>query len=349
MNKNRKKGRLQGKSGKQGKQNKPGAEDNRDNQVPGDTNSPSREASLLGGIDWQDKRLIPWGIAGALLAICFFWSYWPTVANLVAAWDREPDYSHGYFVVPLALFFLWARRDNFPGFPNAMAWPGLVLIGLSIAIRTFGARYYVDAIDGWSILFWVAGVVWFLGGWRIFCWSLPSIAFLWFMIPLPWRVERWLSLPLQGIATKISCWGLQFFGQPALYEGNVIHINDFPLEVAEACSGLRIFVGIVALAFAYLVLFRRAWWERALLVASVLPIALVANSTRIICTGLLNQWVSGEAAHKFTHDIAGYVMIPFAAGLFALVLLYLDQLVRDVEVVDMKAFLREENGQASST
>ena len=111
----------------------------------------------------------------------------------------------------------------------------------------------------------------------------------------------------------------------------------------EACSGLRIFVGIVALAFAYVVLVKRPWWERALLLASVVPIALVANATRIVVTGLLNQWVSGEAAHTFTHDVAGYVMMPFAAGLFALVLWYLSKLVREVELVDVGDVVRRED------
>lgn len=95
----------------------------------------------------------------------------------------------------------------------------------------------MDAIDGWSILFWVAGVVWLLGGWRVLRWRLPSVVFLWFMIPLPFRAEGLLSLPLQGIATKLSCWTLHTLGQLALAEGNAIRINDFPLEVAQACSG----------------------------------------------------------------------------------------------------------------
>jgi exosortase len=289
-------------------------------------------------IDWPKL-----GVAGLVVLAAFAWAYWPTLVNLVSAWDREPDYSHGYFVLPLALFFLYARRDTFPGLKLGLAWPGLVLIAMSIGVRMFGARYYVDPIDGWSILFWVAGVVWLLGGWRVFWWSAPSIAFLWFMIPLPWRVERWLSLPLQRIATKISCWGLQCLGQPALAEGNTILIEDFHIEVEQACSGLRIFVGIVALAFAYIILVRRPWWERALLLLSVVPIAIIANSTRIIATALLNQYVSGEAAHTFTHDISGYVMIPFAAGLFALLLWYLSSLVREVEFADIGDVVRGED------
>ena len=135
------------------------------------------------------------------------------------------------------------------------------------------------------------------------------------MVPLPFRVERWLSLPLQGVATNLSCWILQALGQPALAEGHVIVLGNYRLEVEQACSGLRIFVGILALAFAYVIVVRRAWWEKALLLASAIPIALLANAARIVVTGLLYQYVSGEAAKKFAHDAAGWVMILFAAGL----------------------------------
>jgi exosortase len=299
---------------------------------------------------------------GALLAAAFFWAYWPTLAALADTWNREPDYSHGYFVPLLAIWFLWARRDRFPGtkkrgipicadkcgpssFSDAsVGWDdvvcGLGLIAVSMAIRVLGAHYYLDALDGWSILPWVGGAALLLGGRKIFWWCLPSIAFLWFMVPLPYRVERWMSLPLQGAATKLSCWTLQALGQPALAEGHMIFLGDNRLEVEQACSGLRIFVGIVALAFAFAILTRRQWWEKALLLLSAIPIALVANASRIVATGLLYQYASGETARKFSHDAAGWVMIVMAAGLFGLVLLYLSRLVEEVEAVGVGDVIR---------
>jgi len=290
----------------------------------------------------DEHELRGYGIGAAVLGAISIWSYWPMLLGLVEAWNTEPDYSHGYFVIPLAVYFLWARRETFPGVCTSLAWPGLTLVLLSVAMRFVGAYFYIDAIDGWSLLFWVAGAVWLFGGWRLLQWSWPSIAFLIFMIPLPWKVERWLSVPLQRIATNLSSWVLQMFGQPALAEGNVILIGDSKLEVADACSGLRIFVGIVALAFAYLMLVRRSWWERGLLVVAVLPIALIANSTRIVGTALFNQAFPSEAAHERIHDWSGYVMIPYAALLFALVLWYLGKLFREVEVVDAGSVARRD-------
>jgi len=277
---------------------------------------------------------------GGLAGTAFLWSYWPTLGSLAETWNHVADYSHGYLVAPLAFFFLWARRDRMPAPAAGLSWPGLLLVAISVAMRVAGAWYYFESLEGWSILPWVSGVVWLFLGRAFVWWTLPSVIFLAFMVPLPFRVELALSLPLQTIATQLSCWALQTLGQPALAEGHTIHLGEHQLEVEQACSGLRIFIGIGALAYAYVVIVRRAWWEKAVLLLSVVPIALIANATRVVATGLLYQYVSGEAARKFSHDAAGWVMIVFAAGLFALVLWYLGKLVREVEPVEMDGVVR---------
>ena len=284
------------------------------------------------------------------LGVAFLWSYWPTLLGLVRTWDSSPDYSHGYLVVPLALYFLWSRREQYPGLHRPAGWSivgpvviGFLLIAASIGIRWLGARYRLGAVDGWSMMVWAAGAVWVLGGWRLFRWSWPSVAFLFFMIPLPWRLERGLSVPLQRVATEISTWTLQVLGQPAFAQGNVITLGEQQLEVAEACSGLRILVGIAAIAFAYCVLIRNSWWKRLAVLLATIPVALTANATRVVVTALLYQLVSVEAGQKFSHDVVGWLMIPFAATLFALVVLYFDRLFPEVETVEMsQLFLREE-------
>jgi exosortase len=280
-------------------------------------------------------------VAGiGILVLTGLWAYWTTLVELTATWDSEPDYSHGYLVIPVALFFLWARRTTYPGFADRLAWPGVALIGLAFVMRWVSAQYWLEQVDGWSILVWIAGVVWLLGGFRLLRWSLPSILFLWFMIPWPYRVERMLSLPLQRIAATLSCWTLQILGQPALAEGNTLVLGEHHLEVEHACSGLRIFVGIIALACVYIILAKRSWWENLLVFLIVIPVSLTANVARIVVTGMLYQHVSSEAAKQFSHDLSGWVMIPFAAALFGLFLWYLDRLLPEVESVGLRTAVR---------
>jgi len=273
------------------------------------------------------------------LAALFFWSYRPVLSDLWQTWGREADYSHGYLVGPLALTFLWLRRAACPTPEGRLSLCGLFLLGLSAAVRVAGALWYIEALQGWSMLLWFAGAVWLLGGLAMLRFCAPAIGFLAFMIPLPFRVEGMLSLPLQRTATQLSCWMLQCLGQPAIAEGNVVLINDTRLMVAEACSGLRIFMSILALAYAYCALIDKPWWTKASLAASVLPIALLTNSIRIAATGLMHEFVSSRAAHVFSHDLAGWLMLPLAAFLMYVVVRYLTLLIVQVETVSARELL----------
>ena len=278
---------------------------------------------------------------GLVALVIGVFAYWPSIRLLLDAWDREPDYSHGYLVAPLTLFLLWLRKNTFPGFGSPALWLGSSLLGLAVAMRVASAWYYIETIDEWSLVVWVAAVVALLFGSRVFWWSLPAIGFLFFMIPLPFGAEQSLSLQLQSVATKLSTWSLQLLGQPALAEGHTIRLGDHQLEVAQACSGLRLFVSILAVAYFYLVAVRCQWWERGVLVVSALPIAVATNAARIVVTGLLYQFASSEAAHKFAHDMAGFAMIPVAAAVFGLLLWYLTMLFPWEEELDVSAVVHK--------
>lgn len=297
--------------------------------------APSRPA------DARPGRRQGW-VAAAVLAPVAVWCYLPTLAALVGVWSREPDYSHGFFVAPLAVLFLWARRRSYPLENDPFRAWGWLLIALGLAMRWVGARYYLEALDGWSIAVWLGGVVGVLAGWRVFLWALPSLAFLLLAVPLPFRAERIFSLPLQRVATELSCAILQMLGQPALAVGNTIVLGDLQLEVQQACSGLRIFVGIAALAYVYVVLVRSAWWEQCILLIAAAPIAVISNVARIVITACMYLHVSVEAGKRFTHDAAGWTMIVLAAALFAMLLRYLKWLVRDCQVTGLRELIRRD-------
>ncbi|MEX2139931.1 MAG: exosortase/archaeosortase family protein [Pirellulales bacterium] len=291
---------------------------------------PATPASRTTATAESASRPERWIAAIALCAV-FAWANWSGLKALVAAWENEPDYSHGYLVPPIALLFLWFRRDRFPGIHRVPGWGGLSLIGLSILLTVAGKQYFLNPFVHWSMIAWVGGTVWILAGRRIFWWALPAIAFLIFMVPLPYRIEGMLGWPLQRIATYISSWSLQLLGQPAIAEGNTIFLGENQLEVAHACSGLRMLVMVAALAMAFAVLGCRNWRERVVLILCIVPVALIANSVRIVATGMAYQYLSGEASKAFSHDLAGYIVPPVAALMMLAALIYFRRLIVETE------------------
>src|SRR5262245_58364426 len=103
------------------------------------------------------------------------WAYWPSLVQLVRTWNREPDYSHGFLVIPLAVMFLWVRRESFPGLAGSSPLLGIGLLAFSLLLRFVGAKYFFTFMDGWSMVPWVASVVATMGGWPLLRWCLPSI------------------------------------------------------------------------------------------------------------------------------------------------------------------------------
>ncbi len=172
------------------------------------------------------------------------------------------------------------------------------------------------------MIVWIAAVCWIFLGRRVLAWASPAIAFLIFMIPLPFRLENLLSWPLQRVATKLSCWILQLLGEPAIAEGNVIFMASSQLEVEQACSGLRMLVMIAALTMAFGVLVCRNWPERLFLILCIGPVALLSNSIRIVVTGLGYEYLSDEASQTLSHDLAGFIVVVVAAACMWLALCF---------------------------
>lgn len=280
-----------------------------------------------------------WLVFSLPLLIAALYAYWPTLTWIEDAWRNEPDYSHGYLVPLLALFLVWDRRDTFPGFASDVRFTGVLLIVAAIAMRFLGRLVYAEFFDAYSILPFIAGVVWVLFGRRAMVWALPAIGFLFFMIPLPFQAESLLSWKLQGVATTLSTVMLRVFGQPAVSEGHVIWIADQKLMVEQACSGLRIFIGVAALAYFWVVMARRNWLDRVILIAAVIPLAVLVNAMRITTVGLLYRWIGDEASRAAIHDWSGYLMIPAAFGALWLIKQFWEHAYRPVERLTAKSFV----------
>jgi len=248
--------------------------------------------------------------------IVFF--YWPTLMTLVHQWATVPDFSHGFLIPIFALYLLWRRRHDAAELRCQFSGLGLVLLTLAGLARLASAYVYLDWLDAFSFVLALAGVAALWGGWPALRWCGPAVAFLLFMIPLPYRLQMALGSPLQRAATQFSTYTLQTLGFPALAEGNVILLDHVQLGIIDACNGLGMMVAFFALSTAVAYLIDRPLWEKLVIVVSAVPIAILANVARITVTGALYELANRELADLVFHDLAGWLMMPLALAMLAL-------------------------------
>jgi exosortase len=261
--------------------------------------------------------------------LCLLWAFWPTLADLAQTWNTNPQYNHGFLVPVFAAILLWMRRDRLDvAALRPSAW-GLLPLAAGLALRLAGGFFYFVWLEPIALVPCVAGLALLVGGRAAWRWAWPAILFLGFMVPLPFRVATALSGPLQRFATVISTFLMQVMGLPALAEGNVILLNDHAIGVVEACSGLRMLVVFFALATAVVLVIRRHWLDKVIILASAVPIALASNIVRVTTTGVMYELGNSELAHAFFHDAAGWLMMPLALGLLWVELKVLSRLFVD--------------------
>jgi exosortase len=266
-------------------------------------------------------------IATVLLGGLLLWAYGSTLGEVAETWSSNPQYSHGYLVPAFALFLLWTRRKQLGDEPLQPSWWGLPLVLLGTLLHLAGARLYLDWIGAAAVLPMLAGLALTLGGIRALRWSWRAIAFLVFMLPLPYRVEVALAHPLQRLATVASTYVLQTVGFAAVAEGNVIIMEETRIGVIDACNGLGMLVTFFAVTTAVAMLLKRPLVDKIIIVLSALPIALLANIIRIAVTGILAELVGAWIVDLVFHDLAGWLMMPLALGILWLELQIFNRLV----------------------
>ena len=244
----------------------------------------------------------------AMLSALSLWIYFPTLRHLVGQWYHDPNFSHGFFVPLFSAFVLWQERERFAHLPLQPSWWGLALIASGLVVLVVGEAGAELFLARSSLLLLLAGGVVLFLGWSFFRAILFPWAFLLLMIPIPTIVFNQITFPLQLLASKVAAAALPLFGVPILREGNVINLSSMALEVAEACSGIRSLMSLITLAIIYGYLMEKRIWVRWVLAIAAVPIAVIANSIRIIGTGLLVQYWNAEKAEGYFHASWGWII-----------------------------------------
>lgn len=249
---------------------------------------------------------------GLLLAAAFYGMYHDVIPKLVANWRDDGNYSHGFLIVPIALYLAWERRYRFFATEQQPAAAGLVVVLGSILVLItgiLGSELFLTRI---SIIGTLAGAVLFLFGWRRLRVLAFPLAFLILMIPLPALIFNQIAFPLQLLASRAGEMTLQAAEIPVLREGNVLVLANTSLEVAEACSGIRSLISLLTLGIVFGYFTDPRGWVRTLIALSTVPIAILANGARVAGTGIAAHKFGAQAAEGFFHEFSGMVLFAVA-------------------------------------
>lgn len=268
-------------------------------------------------ISQMDKKTIA---ALAVLAVSFWYLYQNVIAKLVNDWSVDDNYSHGFLIIPIALFFVWERRNKLKQAERMPSSMGLVVVIGSMALLLAGILGSELFLTRVSIIGTIAGAVLFLCGWNHLRILMLPIAFLILMIPIPAIIFNQVAFPLQLLASRFGEMSLTACQVPVLREGNVINLANTSLEVAEACSGIRSLISLLTLGIVYGYFTDSRLWVRLALAIGTVPIAIAANGIRVAGTGIAAHYYGAEAAQGFFHSFSGWII--FIAAFIMMFALY---------------------------
>ena len=218
---------------------------------------------------------------------------------------------------------LWPRLRGLDPRPARAA--GALTLGFGLVLYVLGRILGFPPAEVASQLPVLAGLLLLYFGWPGLRLAAFPVFFLIFMVPLPGAVVVELTGPLRLWGAELSAEVLHVIGYPVAISGTIISIGQYLLLVNEACSGLGSMFSLVATCLLYIhITGHRARLHLAVLLLSVLPIAFLANTLRILGLALLTYHAGDGIAQGPAHETSGVMLFVVALGM----LFGLDALVR---------------------
>jgi exosortase len=258
-------------------------------------------------------------IGSALVIVAgVVWVYGGVLSSLVQQWASDDNYSHGFLILPLAAYFAWERRGLLARATCRPHLGGALVLLLSLLVHAagvLGADLFLTRISLVGVIFGAVLFVWGAEHFRLLRFPLLLLPL---MVPLPAIVFNQIAFPLQLVASRAGEVAVAAAGIPIVREGNVLELPNTTLAVVEACSGIRSLMSLITLAVVLAYFTERSLIGRAAIVISAVPVAIVANASRVAGTGLMSHWIGARAAEGFFHTFSGWLLFVVAfAGLIA--------------------------------
>lgn len=263
------------------------------------------------------KNRILISTAALLLVILYF----PVIKNLAGQWVDDPNYRHG-LLIPVVVALLIRRkwtviREKSPYRSAPIA--ASMLLAAAAAMLVAGTAASELFTSRLSLVFFIIGSAILLAGPGLVRILAAESVLLLLMIPLPYIIYYRLTFPLQLLSARLSATVLRMLQLSVIRKGNILILPKYTLEVVAACSGLRSLLTMVTLAVIIAAVSSYSTGRKILMVASSIPVAVAANTFRLVVTALGAYLASPAFADGILHQISG--MLVFASGLILLLII----------------------------
>jgi exosortase len=280
-----------------------------------------------------------------IIGTLFCYLFHNEIDTIVRGWLTS-NWSHGFLIPLFSLYFIHQRKEEiFRSAQNDEFKPNYIGLFFLICGILFYPFNIVQLQYGYlkpiGMIATLGAIVLFLGGWRLVKYTWLPIAFLIFAVPLPHRYYVSLTMPMRHLAAAIATALLNLVsGMEATVSGVVIDVIykgqrlEPSLNVAEACSGMRLLMAFLALGVAMAYLHYRPIWQRLVLLVSTIPIAIFCNIVRVTVTGFIYVLVHPKYTQGIYHDTLGLAMLPLAFCLYGFLAWFMSSLfIEETDVV----------------
>ncbi len=278
----------------------------------------------------------------AAVAVVLYLLFQNEIYSIVYRWINDSSWSHGFLIPIFSLYFLHQRKKEILELEPKTNYAGLFfliccLVFLPLIIFVYKFSYFKSLL----IIPTIASVVLFLGGWKLLKYTWLPIAYLFFAIPLPARLYNDITIPMRRLAAEVAAHILSMVNHlDATSTGVIIDViykgvkMEPSLDVAEACSGMRLLTAFLALGVAMAYLRPRPMWQRLILLASTIPTAIFSNIIRVTVTGFIYILWDSKYAQGIYHDVLGMLMLPIAFGVYGLLAWFMSNIFVDEKQPD---------------
>jgi len=269
--------------------------------------SPSRPVAQA----FSRETYIRVGVIAFLLCGLNFWQF----RRLLALWRIDPNWSHGMLIPLFSAYLIYTRWDQLVSAKRRVCIWGLPIfvISLFVLVLSFyplGVNWFCQL----SMIPMLMGIVLYLAGPSVLKITWVPIAYLLLAIPIPDIIYQNIAYPLQELAAQSTTIILQLCNVSIDVNASRLSITSIsgqihPLQVVEACSGVRSLMAFVALSTAMAYIDDRPVWQRLVLIFSSLPITILCNILRVTATATMFVIDQPELGQDFMHTFMGMALL----------------------------------------